>query len=221
MPATHLDHLAITAPTLAEGIEYVRSRLGVAPAPGGRHLRMGTHNALLSLGPSAYLEVIAVDPGGPEPGEPRWFRLDQVRDAPPRLAAWIARTDDLPAAAAADPAYARIEPFERSGLRWDITLPPDGGLVLGGAAPLLIHWRTRPHPAESLPSSGCVLARLEVVHPEPGAVAALLDRIGFQDEIMVTSGPRPGLAAHLLTPDGPRVLASTDLPPAPPPSHLE
>jgi hypothetical protein len=210
MPVTHLDHLAITAPTLAEGVEYVRSILGVAPQPGGRHPRMGTHNCLLSLGPSAYLEVIAVDPEAPPPPEPRWFRLDRVRSERPRLAAWIARTDDLPSAAAADPAYARIEPFERNALRWDLTLPPDGGLVRDGVAPLLIHWKTRPHPAEALPPSGCILERLEGVHPEAEAVAALLGRIGLQDPVRITPGPRPGLAAHILTPAGPRVLTSLE-----------
>lgn len=210
MPAAHLDHLAITAPTLAEGMEYVRSVLGVVPGPGGRHLRMGTHNALLRLGPSVYLEVIAVDPQGPAPLEPRWFRLDQVRSGRPRLAAWIARVDDLPAAAAASPAYARVEPFERGSLRWDITLPPDGGLVLGGVAPLLIHWQAGPHPAEALPDCGCVLERLEGFHPDPGTVTALLERIGLRDPVPVRPGPRPGLAAHIRTPAGPRLLTSLE-----------
>ena len=37
-------------------------RTGVAPQPGGKHVAMGTHNALLRLGERVYLEIIAIDP---------------------------------------------------------------------------------------------------------------------------------------------------------------
>ena len=53
-----LDHLVVTAPTLEGGVEYVADCLGVLPVPGGVHPRMGTHNALVRLGTSQYLEVI-------------------------------------------------------------------------------------------------------------------------------------------------------------------
>ena len=61
---------------------------------------MGTHNAVLSLGPRLYLEVIAVDPSLPAPGRPRWFDLDEPRMKAelaegPVLATWVARTRDL------------------------------------------------------------------------------------------------------------------------------
>ena len=45
-----IDHIVITAPSLADGMEYVHRALGVVPEPGGGHPRMGTHNALLKLG---------------------------------------------------------------------------------------------------------------------------------------------------------------------------
>lgn len=56
------DHLVVAATTLADGIEYVADITGVAPQPGGRHVAMGTHNALLRLGERFYLEIIAIDP---------------------------------------------------------------------------------------------------------------------------------------------------------------
>ena len=37
---------------------------------------MGTHNALIKLGPALYLEIIAIDPDGTAPPRPRWFELD-------------------------------------------------------------------------------------------------------------------------------------------------
>src|SRR3954447_8836016 len=102
--ATQIDHLVVSAPTLAAGAAWARSAIGADPRPGGRHVRMGTHNLLLGLGPDAYLEVIATDPAAPPPGRPRWFGLDDLApDAAPRLAAWVIRTVDVGTVAAASP----------------------------------------------------------------------------------------------------------------------
>ena len=62
-----LDHLIVGAATLADGIEYVAGITGVTPHPGGKHVAMGTHNALLRLGERVFLEVIAIDPDGAKP----------------------------------------------------------------------------------------------------------------------------------------------------------
>ena len=103
-PAVVLDHLIIAAATLEQGCDYVASGLGVRPQPGGKHVAMGTHNALLRLGPRTYLEVIAIDPAGVAPARPRWFDLDDVRMRAalaegPRLVHFVARTDDIEALA--------------------------------------------------------------------------------------------------------------------------
>ena len=55
------DHIAITATTLQEGVDWVEAALGVTLAGGGKHNLMATHNRLLGLG-DLYLEVIAIDP---------------------------------------------------------------------------------------------------------------------------------------------------------------
>src|SRR5438105_14753652 len=98
-----LDHLAIVAPSLREGVEHVRACLDLDIPYGGAHREMGTHNHLLRLGDESYLEVIAIDPDSGPPVARRWFGLDDtvaVRadwDAGRRLRAWVARTDDLDA----------------------------------------------------------------------------------------------------------------------------
>jgi hypothetical protein len=205
--SSRLDHLVVTAPTLAAGVAYVREALGVTAQAGGKHPRMGTHNCLLKLGPAVYLEVIAVDPEAAAPDHPRWFHLD--REQPPRLAAWVARTGDIRAAAAHSAAFGAIEPMERGPLRWEITLPPQGGLPFDGVAPILIQWQTEPHPAALLLDSGCTLAGLHGFHPQAPAIASLLRAIGFQDAFTLSlppGGQAPGLVARIATPGGLRTL---------------
>lgn len=209
MLETRLDHLAITAPTLEEGCDYVRARLGVAPGPGGRHPRMGTHNRLLGLGPGLYLEVLAVDPEAPPPTLPRWFRLDQLGPEPPRLAAWIARTSDIHAAARMSGAFGRVEPMTRGELRWEITLPEGGALPFDGIAPLLIQWQGERHPAASLPDSGCRLLGLEGCHPRAEEIRRLLAGLGCAEDCRVLplpAGAQPRLSARIRTPTGEAVL---------------
>ena len=78
-----IDHIAISAGRLQEGVEYVEAALGVPLEAGGRHLRFGTHNRLLNLG-ELYLEVIAIDPQAEAPFAPRWSPQTHQLDLPHR-----------------------------------------------------------------------------------------------------------------------------------------
>jgi Glyoxalase-like domain len=209
-PAARLDHLVVAAPTLEAGSAWVFDRLGAACRPGGAHARMGTHNRLLRLGPGMYLEVIAPDPAAPPAGRPRWFGLDGLAaDAEARLAAWVARTRDLTAAAAASPVpLGPVETMARGDLTWRLTVPPDESVPLGGAAPLLIEWASGPHPADRLPDDGFTLARLEVGHPRPDRVTGMLTAIRFAGPVAVVGGGEPRLAALVSTPRGERWLGA-------------
>jgi hypothetical protein len=166
--ALEVDHLVIAARTLDEGAAWCEATFGVVPGAGGRHAFMGTHNRLLALGggwPLAYLEIIAIDPDAPAPGRPRWFGLDAF-DGAPRLVHWVARcaagdlgnARDAALAAGHDPG--RVHDAARGALRWRITVPDDGALAFGGAAPTLIEWLT-PHPALSMPPGGIELLDVE------------------------------------------------------------
>ncbi|WP_422388640.1 VOC family protein [Bradyrhizobium symbiodeficiens] len=92
-----LDHITVIAPSLAEGVLHVRNCLDLDVPFGQRHAYMGTHNHLLQLGDTVYLEIVALDPEADAPGRPRWFGLDdrdQVRsdwDEGRRLRGWVAR----------------------------------------------------------------------------------------------------------------------------------
>lgn len=209
MNRSTLDHIVITAPSLASGVEYVRGILGVAPGPGGEHPRMGTHNALLKLGATTYLEVIAANPAAPRPAQPRWFELDRLPpDASPRLAAWVARSSDLKTVAVSSPIpLGKVEAATRGDLAWNITMPAGGGLVEGGVVPMVIQWTSGSHPAGRLPDVGLSLETLELFHPRPEAIESVLRWMGFEGTATVQRGEEPKLRARVRTADGTKTLA--------------
>lgn len=209
---SELDHLVVVAPTLAAGAAYIQDTLGVELQHGGSHPRMGTHNLLLSLGESTYLEVISIDPLAPPPETPRWFELDQIHsNTMPYLAAWVVRTQNVHTASAPwTSIVGNVVPMTRGALSWLITVTPDGSLPRSGAAPVLIEWQTKVHPAKSLSDVGCSLVGFEVYHPEPLAVTNMLKSLELNPPIIVRPS-RAGatkLVAHIQTPQGPRILAT-------------
>lgn len=200
-----LDHLAVSATTLAEGVEMVEQALGVALAPGGTHALMSTHNQLLGLG-DIYLEVIATDPSAPKPPHPRWFDLDHFTGRP-RLTNWIVACDDLDTALAALPqGVGQPVDLARGDLRWRMAVPADGCLPFGNAHPALIQWRGTTHPAQRLPDVEVRLDFLEIATPDAAALMAALAGQFADPRVRITHGPQKAMRARFTTPHGPRVL---------------
>jgi len=191
-----IDHLVVTAPSLAAGADYVEHLLGVAPQAGGEHVRMGTHNRLLKLGPALYLEIISINPDAPPPGRPRWFGLDSAGPEP-RLATWVGKTADIRAAPAA---LGKVEAMARGPYAWQLTIPADGRMPFDGVAPALIQWNSV-HPAERLAERGCSLLKLELRHPRAAEIRSLFKAHPFAVEPGETT-----LVAHVQTPSGARKL---------------
>lgn len=195
-----LDHVAIAAANLEEGVAWVEERLGVRMAPGGAHPAMGTHNRLLSLGPSEYLEVIAIDPAAPRPARARWFGLDGF-SGPPRPVAWVLRCNNIDTEGwpeAAGPALA----LRRGDFAWRVTVPDSGLGPFDGLYPALIEWAAL-HPTERLPDHGLRLAGLALSHPEITALAASLP---LHDARLHFAHGRAGLQLTLTTAFGERLL---------------
>ncbi len=199
-----LDHIAVAAAKLDEGVAVVEEALGVPLSGGGEHPLMGTHNRLLGLG-DVYLEVISINPDAPAPDHPRWFDLDHFTGAP-RLTNWICRCDDLEAAIAASPDGVGVPvALTRGELRWRMGVPADGKLPFDNAYPALIQWQGTLHPADLLPDAGCRLHRFEVAHPQADALRRALG--GFADpRVEITQGIRKAYRAEIKTPHGIRVL---------------
>jgi hypothetical protein len=203
-----LDHLVVAATALAQGCDYVESGLGVRPQPGGKHPLMGTHNALLRLGSRLFLEVMAIDPAAPAPGRARWFDLDEPRMRAsltdgPRLTHYVARTDDIDALRVrAGMDLGDVLEVTRNDLRWRITVPADGHLPGRGLVPTLIEWPGARHPADGLTDHGLSLVALAGEHPDPAPVRTAIARLGLGDDVKVTYGQSPRLAAMIRTPRG-------------------
>ncbi|PSO19545.1 VOC family protein [Bradyrhizobium sp. MOS003] len=207
-----LDHITVAANDLAEGVAYVEQALGIAPPAGGAHPLMGTHNHLLRLSETSFLEVIAPNPSAPAPTRPRWFALDDQRahaalELSPRLVTWVANTSDIKSALATMPHAARPAiTVTRGTLEWLISVPPDGSMPFGGAFPTIIEWPAGPHPASRMAELGCSLVAFEIRHPEADTIEAALS--GFLDDprIRFSHDPAPSFRAVIRTPKGDREL---------------
>jgi hypothetical protein len=199
-----LDHLVFAVPDLARGVDDLAQRLGVRATPGGKHVGLGTHNALLALSDAAYLEVIGPDPEQPEPGRPRPFGIDRLVRG--RLVTWARRSRDLDSevararAAGFDPgsplAMSRARP-DGVRLDWRLTLRPEP--AGDGLVPFLIDWGATPSPALSC-AKGASLRALRAEHPDPEAVRRALAALGAT--LALSRGPDPALIATLATPNG-------------------
>lgn len=200
-----LDHIAVAAPDLATGVRWVRERLGVDVPVGGAHPQMGTHNHLLGLGSSDFLEVIAVDPAAPKPAGPRWFALDRHGDRAPYLATWVVRTASLALALSAlSPSVGAARPASRGDLAWLITVPDDGAMPFDGAHPTVIEWQVSPLPVTRMADAGCRLRRLTVEHPNADVIARRLAPLFRDPRVDFVVAPAMRLAAEIETPAGVR-----------------
>ncbi|PZR00490.1 MAG: polyphosphate kinase [Cereibacter sphaeroides] len=196
-----LDHIALSATTLGEGVAHVEAALGVTLAPGGKHAYMSTYNRLLGLG-DVYLEVIAIDPDAPPPGHSRWFDLDNFTGQP-RLTNWIMRSDDLDVDVAASPDGAGVPvALSRNDLSWRMAVPATGRLPLQDTFPALMQWNGSVHPVQKLADVGVRLVRLEITTPEADALNAALSGRLDDPRLSIAQGPQKVIRAEFSTPDG-------------------
>jgi hypothetical protein len=203
-----VDHIVYAVPGLTEGSARVTELFGVEPAYGGQHTGRGSHNALLSLGGGAYIEIIAPDPDQPRPQTPRAFGLDTLKDS--KLVTWAVQVRDIERVSAAareqgyDPgpivAMNRLRP-DGGELRWRATIQLD--MPGDGVVPFLIEWDSSEHPSDTAPA-GAGLIDLELEHPRPAEVQPMLDAIGVG--ISVVEAARPSIIATIEAPSGTVVL---------------
>jgi hypothetical protein len=201
---SRVDHLLYATPDLDRGIAEIERLTGVHASAGGQHPGRGTRNALVSLGPNVYLEIIGPDPDQPPPPAPRVFGIDALQSS--RLAAWCASGQDLERlhrdAANAGIALGAVGSGGRrrpdgTQLSWRFTDP--GTMVADGIVPFFIDWGSSPHPSLTA-APGATLVELRAEHPDPERVRDMLRKLGLN--LAVTKASRPALIAVLDSPRG-------------------
>jgi Glyoxalase-like domain len=199
-----IDHLVYATPDLNRGIDEIEKLLGVRATPGGQHPGRGTRNALLALGPSNYLEIIAPDPEQSSPKTPRPFGIDGLKES--RLVTWVAKGTEL---------EQMKREADRNGielgevisgsrqrpdgvvLSWKYTNPQT--VVADGIVPFFIDWGESPHPALTA-ARGLSLIQLRAEHPDADRVQQMLRHLGL--DLPVQKGSRPALIAVVKGPRG-------------------
>lgn len=208
-----LDHLTVIAPTLSEGVSHVRDCLGLDVPFGSRHDYMGTHNHRLQLGNSAYLEIVALDPAGVDPGRARWFGVDnqgQVRadwEDGRRLRGWVANTQSIDSIISTHATiFGDGIPLPASDPTFTFSIPKDGSLPLDGAVPSLIDHRGDSSYVATIPDLGARLSSFTLEHPDPAGIEAIYRALDIDCPPLVLRGPGVRYRALIETPAGLREL---------------
>lgn len=173
----HLDHIMYAVPELDEGVAHIAGKLGVRPVTGGPHPGKGTHNALLSLGNSQYLEIIAPDPAQSLAGN---LGGSIATAATRAIRTWAVAADDLNEIEATcrrqDLTFNRVAMSRKTPagpvLNWELMYV--GRHEFGDLFPFFIDWLESPHPAATTLQGG-ELAEFTVTVPDPAAYQKLLD----------------------------------------------
>ena len=200
--SVRFDHLVVGIRSLAEGVAQFARLTGVTPAAGGVHPRRGTENALASLGPGEYLEIIAPQ------GEARLSDSDMKLRELDRLTivAWAVAVDNADSVREMLKAAGFATTVPQSGSRvtpsgerldWEVFRLSDAQIA---GAPFFIEWSpTTAHPSTTAPA-GCARERFGIQTPAATRLSAALKAIGLADvpvasgahalEAEITSGPR-------------------------------
>jgi hypothetical protein len=186
----HVDHIMLGIADLDRGIRELESLTGVRAVYGGEHPHLGTHNALISLGPETYLEVIA--PRAGTTVSPDLADLAKLEHLTP--VGWAVSMPDVAALRArlAKSGIKTTEPRPGSRktpsgavLQWEtagIDSPLDN-------APFFIRWSDpQLHPAKTSPA-GCTLLGIELDDPNAAELTRIDQALGFNFPIHNTTKP--------------------------------
>lgn len=198
---TDLDHILLGVNDLDRGITWMEERSGVRAMFGGVHPGRGTRNALLSLGPLRYLEIIAPDPAQLSATQAQSMGDQLKAFTEPRLIGWAAHTVNLmevvkkAAAAGIDMQNPRDGSRARPDgkiLRWkSAALQAD----FDGMLPFFIEWGAETiHPSQDAPA-GCTLERFSIESPSAKDIRRVAGQLGL--DVDAKPGKKPFLRARI------------------------
>ncbi len=189
VPSARFDHLVVGIRSLAEGTAQFIRLTGVAPANGGAHPGRGTENALVSLGPGEYLEIIAPQMAARlSASDAKLRELDRLT-----IVAWAIAVDNIDTLRETLKAAGFATPLPQSGARitpsgerlaWEVVKLSDAKIA---GAPFFIEWsESATHPSATSPP-GCVRERFRIQTPASDRLSALLEAVGVSG-VTVTHG---------------------------------
>jgi hypothetical protein len=203
-----IDHFAIGADSLEQGIDAMKVSLGVDVPRGGKHDAMSTHNCVMQSGNESFFELLSIDPDAPaDPGRARWFTMDEAATQArikerPRALCWVVGTDDLDAVIAASPVdLGEVVLFTRGERSWRLTVPTDGHLPMGGLLPAFIEWSPGPHPSTGQQNLDVTLEKVQLSHPDAEELTSILKALNVDHLAEVSTGPA-ALSFELNSPNG-------------------
>ena len=204
-PLASFDHIIFAVSSLETGIRIIKEKTGVEAVVGGVHPRLGTQNALLSLGDDVYLEILAPDPKGTL--VPAYQGIKELHEG--KLISWAAHTSNIDALlkAANDNGYAN------TGINAGQRNTPEGKTLtwktlsaktpVDEVMPFFIQWGPgTPHPATTSPK-GCTLKSFTLSHPDTALVKKTFSVFGLNADVV--SGTA-GMTMKIATPKGDVVL---------------
>ena len=210
MTQTTIDHIVIGAAELDKATKQIQGFIKAEFLSGGKHPLMATHNRLIKLQESLYMEIIAADPSACLPNNPtrknRWFSLDssvtqkRLSRAPQPLC-WVVAVNDIEQTlihCGYNPG--KIIEMTRGNLKWKITVSENGDLPESGVLPIFIEWPNGKHPTKTMPDSNICLEKLNLSHPHPSKIKNILSRLNINGPIRVNLG-EPKLQFSLKTPN--------------------
>ena len=167
-----LDHIVLAANTLEEGTSYIENKLRIKLSNIGYHKDMGTHNRVVKISKSVYLEVISIDPNCEQIKSKRWFNLDssklqsQLRKSP-RVIGYVIENKTKKI-------LKYYEPFfkaSRGEYKWKFAMPCNNSNISAdqsyqnGIIPSLINWESE-KPINKMQDNHLNLEKLEILLTE-------------------------------------------------------
>jgi hypothetical protein len=187
MPSVWIDHFMLGYHDLNKGIKWFQAHTGIEPVFGGKHPGRGTQNAMVSLSPGIYLEIIAPDPD--QPLNIFTEELMQIKTAP-ALITWALATDDIQKLKAelevdkivsSEVVEGSRKREDGSTLGWKMLYAHTTvtQYFIRSAIPFFIEWKSiELHPARTSPP-GCTVLSFRAHHREAGHYLRSFSRFGF------------------------------------------
>ncbi len=189
-----LDHVMWGCDDLERGSHRFEALTGVVPRYGGAHASGLTHNALVSISPQSYLEILAPT-GPPTAADDTWSRLARTAGEPRILTyclrssrplselALIAEELGAPKAQVLD--NGRVTP-QGVRLKWRWVAPVFA--QFGLAFPFFIDWLDSPHPASAQSPTPIRLEHFAVGHPQADELRQILTKLGAPIDTYTAAG---------------------------------